>query len=872
MAKVEVKIDKNDGSTYTVDKFNGLKSVQSLSQSTGQPKEIYYGVMPSSGKIDVIDIDSQIESMIKSDNISNSNVNVNIYINDNLIHNHKSSDSDYSIIDKKFSIQLSDILEQWDSLQYSGYNYQGSSETAYNMLVSVLNSLGFDETTEIPSMLEEVATKLQAITISVPFLARDTYRATIDKFCALAQMQVYQADDGTIKFVNARPTYDENTSIINIYPSNELSQLKKSIILKNKYDAVDITPTQMMVDNHASVTTESFNSDSESNYLPSDKELTNTISGQIVNNSNLDISTNSKYTEGQLTQIIPPYETKNAKSGVRIEVYYMRGYIEIEKPSAEQYLDFYYNVQMSGKRYTDFTWTNTLKEEDWTSKTITSYPKLYSSASVPMSSGTPTAEATWSGGTLSEGANIQCKYMDIQNNQLVEKYILGGSGKGQFIKTDLGSKYSIYYDIPVGYFKTNCLGVESNNTWTYVYGESEIKQADQLTISITASKLTKQDLDTIRVGDGDSVYTYNNNELLSITSNDTLEQSQYYKNAQNIIEDYSKGIPDATISVTCGDYLTSSPSYNKLNWSNGEVIQVDDLVNIDNSVYKVTGRNIKYSGVPKIDLELQSLGNQFCKLNFTGIDANGKLEGQQDFDGTIVAYAVGKPRITINSNNVELITYPDDNGFNAEYYNNYNFSHTSESIPTKIIEDNVFIPPIYNNKPVIKILNNAFYGYYEWSGYKQYSQGIHIQNVILSENIQEIGGRAFYNAGYTGDPGDEKITIHLPSTLEYYDAEFAHNVFRVYVKSNVLPRESNVSFGEVSQIIYEDTVTQINGLIVSGILVFKHSANAPININIDSSKEARPITIYSDNTYVNNYNWASKNFTATIKPLSEWVE
>lgn len=863
MAKVEVKIDKSIDGTYTINKFNGLKSIDSLSQSTGQPKDIYYGVLPSSGKIEVVDKNSQIENMIKNDEISNANVDVGIYINDNLIHRHKSSDTDYSTINKKFSMQLSDVLGIWDNLQYAGYAYKGISNTAYVILVSVLKSFGFDETTEIPLMLEEVTTKLQSIIIPIPFLARDTYRATIDKFCALAQMQVYQDDNGTIKFVNARPIYEENTKVVDIPASKQLSQLKKSIILKNKYDTVEITPIQLIVDSNAFVTTESFNSDSESGYLPSNKELTDTISGQLVNNPNLQlIETNGDYREGKI-RVGLTSEFNDIRTGARIEVYTMSGDFEIEKPSSEQFLDFDYSVQMSGKKYTNMTWTNTWEASDWTSNQIVSYPKLYSSASVPNS------DATWSGAKIATGRFIKQEYPVFDNNGNLTYNEISVPTYSSFTKIDAGTKYIIHYNITVGYFKTSFFSIKENGTWGYSY-DAEIKQADSLTITVTASKLTQQNLDPIIVGSGNNVYTYENNELLAISANDTIEQSQYYKNAQNIIDDYKKGIADGSISVVCGDYLTSN---GKLNWGNGEVIQVDDLINIDNTVYKVTGRNLKYSGVPKIDLELQSLENQFCKLNFTGLDINGKFEGQQGFDGTIIAYAVGKPTITI-SGSTETITYYTDNGFNAEYYNNYNFNRESDRRPTKIIEDNVFIPPTYNNKPVIKVLPRAFYGYYSpmGQGHETYSQGIYIQNVILSENIQEIGDNAFYGAGYTAILGDKKITIRLPSTLAYYGSNFAYYANRIYVKSNVQPLTSGATFGSVNQIIYENTVTELNGRIGSSIVVFKHSQDATINLNIESAKSASPITIYSDNTIVNNYDWASKNYTATIKPLSEWVE
>ncbi len=46
---VRVELKLNNNNTFAVDKYNGLRDVESLSQSTGQPKSVYYGVISNSG-------------------------------------------------------------------------------------------------------------------------------------------------------------------------------------------------------------------------------------------------------------------------------------------------------------------------------------------------------------------------------------------------------------------------------------------------------------------------------------------------------------------------------------------------------------------------------------------------------------------------------------------------------------------------------------------------------------------------------------------------------------------------------------------------------------------------------------------------------
>lgn len=64
----------------TLDK-SWIKSVESLSQSTGQPKEIYYGVTPSSGSIEIIDRNSEIKDYLQDGILDITNTPIDIYCN-----------------------------------------------------------------------------------------------------------------------------------------------------------------------------------------------------------------------------------------------------------------------------------------------------------------------------------------------------------------------------------------------------------------------------------------------------------------------------------------------------------------------------------------------------------------------------------------------------------------------------------------------------------------------------------------------------------------------------------------------------------------------------------------------------------------------
>ena len=99
-----------------IDKRNGLKSVESLSQSTGQPKEIFYGVVPSAGSLQIIDVNGELADMVRDGILPNSNVKMQIIANGKQVQEHISNDSSYDIEGKEFSSNLEDLLAKWDNI------------------------------------------------------------------------------------------------------------------------------------------------------------------------------------------------------------------------------------------------------------------------------------------------------------------------------------------------------------------------------------------------------------------------------------------------------------------------------------------------------------------------------------------------------------------------------------------------------------------------------------------------------------------------------------------------------------------------------------------------------------------------------------
>ncbi|MGN0961514.1 MAG: leucine-rich repeat protein [Christensenellales bacterium] len=301
----------------------------------------------------------------------------------------------------------------------------------------------------------------------------------------------------------------------------------------------------------------------------------------------------------------------------------------------------------------------------------------------------------------------------------------------------------------------------------------------------------------------------------------------------------------------------------------------------------------------------EKLNNIAPYLNYTGLDSNGKMEGQLEFDGNIVAYAIGSPTITISTaedgTQNESITYPNCNGYNSEYYGGYNFQNGFYSYleETQIVDTTLELPAKYNGKPVIKILKNAFATEDGNSNDNKFYQACYVRYIILGDNIQEIDTYAFYYCrAYNVQFNNSLITINhqafypmqrinteliLPSSLKYVGltafkpSNTDEDNRIIQVNSNITSLPSNFGgdgmFDNIRRINYSANVTSVTGKILYNAtnteeIYFYQEEDTNVDINVDSLKSAADISIYTNNKSVKNYDWSSKNYTVTFYPIN----
>ena len=265
MADIKIKLDLNNGqNTIDIDR-NKLTEVNSTSQMTAGPSGINYGSISNTGSFTINDYNDEIKSKIDDGTLDVSGVSVSVYEDNHLIQRHISRDSDYNNADKTFSVNLTNKLLLLDSLKYKGYTYQDAPITVYALLFDVLNNFyGGQLTSQDDVLYKDILSAYmihpvtgqrihiweyaQDIVIKYPSIEYGrTYRDVINELCTILQCYMYVNDNDDLVFASARPLL-ENGSVSNairITKDKMYSPLKDAVILRNKYDGVEISEQQV---------------------------------------------------------------------------------------------------------------------------------------------------------------------------------------------------------------------------------------------------------------------------------------------------------------------------------------------------------------------------------------------------------------------------------------------------------------------------------------------------------------------------------------------------------------------------------------------------------------------------------------------------
>ena len=552
------------GQYLYIDGANGLKSVETLTESSSNPSDIFYGVLPNSGSADFVDVQGEFYDMITDNVIPNSGLKIDVLANGNVVGSHYTEDSNYDVQSQTMSFDMGDALSRWDSLIYAGYDLQGSSQSAYEMLVSVFSTLGYsnDEvdnmlTTEIlygnDNVIGSVKSYLQQIIIQYPYLVADTYRNTINKFCKLAQLQLVE-DNGKLVFVSARPTatHYELNNCIEIGTNKQFSQIERSTVLKNKISGAKLIENVIGFETKAIA---SVGSGEEENTA----ELYYGNGRDVFERNILSGKGNSKVF-GQIYSRYRDY-TLIADLNKSTEIF-------------EKNVDKLFINQTQKRDDSIGTFQKSFFESIFNlSGSITT---VSSESTVELTPTIVSREQNYSRATINF-ESVFLKYFVL--NTLESEDLAGGETFSQF--EQISSRY---------YLMANCLTSKSSEVVLKTNSNEAINEID------CTSELLQ------------SGTTYKGTKMSAII-------------LQNVLKDYHNGIADASLTVSCADYYNENGEKVK-EWASGEIIKVGDIVSIkrdnigtplitykngDEYKWRVKSVNFRKVGVPFVDIKLQQI-------------------------------------------------------------------------------------------------------------------------------------------------------------------------------------------------------------------------------------------------------------------------
>ena len=602
--KITVELFLNDGTKITIDKTK-MKSIQSLSQSTSDASTIFYGCLPSTGSIEIIDTNGTIKGYIEDGLIDISSLEINICINNKIIRHHISTDSNYIEEDNSFQINLGDILDLWDEINFSGYYYPEHSETAYEMLSNILISYGYIQS-DVDEMLSDytldnnlqflsIKDYLQNINIEYPYLPSSTFREMIDKFCVLAQLNCYIDINGKPKFIDSRPIslFTNNTIII---PQKSMyNSFSKSVLLKNKYDAIEINYydiTNTINYNSVAYSYETnvdigtspeinvgYNRQSVSTTSPIIiVDLVSRVEGYYLSN-HIQFSANSNL---NLTKILNIYsytddENTSNKTDYNID------YDIIENNSTYAYdIDITSDVPTEDELETAFKDTVNYLDIDYY-KGKYNFSLQTSSNSGKLKDLTITNDPPGFAGPTASLANATNIEINKSNDNFYIDYnILIGSFLGNYTNTQLITINNENRNIETSFTKN--IGKNLNISF---YGDVR-----EISFSLV-------DTSSTNINEAKNPINITTNELISNkTTINGVQAVDIIKN--NILSDYSNGISNGNIEIAYTDYYYENGS-SAISTENGDIITIGSTAKIegDNNLWKVTGINFEKQGFPK---------------------------------------------------------------------------------------------------------------------------------------------------------------------------------------------------------------------------------------------------------------------------------
>ena len=542
-----------------------LKNIEVLSQINSQPQEVYFGVVPNSATIEVLDRDGELYDYVRDGIIENSNLKVDVLIGSNKVQECLTIDTDYDINQSLLTFETTNSLSDWDKIQFYGLKYENARKTLLEILYIVLSKIGYT-TNEVDNMLTDkiyfsnistgnrqygnIKDYLSSIVVEVPYMESSTIREAIDKICEVAQLNVYQNDNGEIKFTSSRPIKNQNEIDFIVLPAKaQTKQFSDTLINKNKINCVKINQSSFNFEDSQFGDTETITFYNYENGVWAD--YTNALPVKY---------SAKKYTVGGTDK----NGNYNGDERIYMEITTEFNADEIYATNMQvQFRPSYFRYRLNEATY--------LESVD--SDGVITF-------SLPEPSSKP--------------SSFVPSFPDNKKPAVYTEY------------NDNRTKIIVHFAIWV----QGAIGkVVDSSAMTREY-----LRLGNVSISLVG-RILKHTTQEMSYGNGSLIY--------EMTSSNTLLQgnSLCQMIVDNLLSDYVNGIATAKTTIACMNLYDENKDL-VVDWNSNQIIQLNSIVRVDKDnlgnpltkykdgttkLWKVTGRTFRKQGVPLIDLELQEI-------------------------------------------------------------------------------------------------------------------------------------------------------------------------------------------------------------------------------------------------------------------------
>lgn len=607
MAKVVLKFETNDANGKKLEIDDGsIVSLNSLSQSSSYSSGINYGCIANTGSMTIVDFNGNIAKQIKEGTMPSSNVDVDLYVNNNKIQSHITTDSTYDESTNEFNVSVTNRIADWDILKYNGYIYRDKSATLYEILADVFSVVSdslddalseiivytYPEDGSFVSKQGTIKDYLQLISVEYPYIEYGyTIRQIIDDICTIAQLQCFIDDNDKIKFVSARPISIEQNIPMVIDNSIILNDINSDLFIRNKYDGVELYEYNGIYNNHTAIYESSMIT------LYSGKEFIGNNEG--VNKEEYSI-TRHYHEAWSYINIKYIFDLKDVSSDFAI--------------NPDNIDDIKLRLTINNQNYTYVV-------------NISGF--VDGSESIDL------------------GSSSEIKILnplDTPTSREAYYFI--------FNRIENSSKLSFDIFLPYGGLPSGAYG---NGSYPYSYIQYFTFEILKTAISFNKISVNSENIEYAKTKASLNLST---KLLQTQTTLSGVKMSDIIKH--NIVTDYKNGLQSAKLKVVCSDMYNQNGDLIK-NWKLGKILENNDLIQVDDKKSKINSRNFIYDGSPEI--ELQTLEQKI--IFFYGLfkDSDGVYSWNHLIDsGKISVYTLSGGRISISSTDTSLdgyLVFPD---------------------------------------------------------------------------------------------------------------------------------------------------------------------------------------------------------------------